>query len=63
VSSSGRLRQRSPMDDVPEITRSDGLQARTTSERCEALRSVAIMGHVFSFMIKSVAKNGMEVEV
>jgi hypothetical protein len=32
-------------------------------ERCEALESVTIMGHVFSSMVKSVAENGMKAEI
>jgi hypothetical protein len=31
-------------------------------ERCEALQSVAIIGHGFSPMVKLVAENDMEVE-
>jgi hypothetical protein len=32
-------------------------------ERCEALQSIAVVGHVFSSMVKSVAENGMETEI
>jgi hypothetical protein len=32
-------------------------------ERCEALQSVAIVGHVSSSTVKSGAENGMEVEI
>jgi hypothetical protein len=32
-------------------------------ERCEALQSVAIVGHVFSSMVMSVVENDMEAEI
>jgi hypothetical protein len=32
-------------------------------EQCEALHSVAIVGHVFSRMMKSVAKNDIEAKI
>jgi hypothetical protein len=55
-----------------EIVGSDGILSRATvffltvwfqRERREALQSVAIVGHFFSFMVKLVMKNGMEAEI
>lgn len=73
VSSFGRLRRRTPLgDSCLEIAGSDGIRSCATvffltiwfqRERCEALQSVAIVGHVFSSMVKSVAENGMEAEI
>jgi hypothetical protein len=69
VLSFGRLRWRTPMDDMLRDCRSDGIRSRATMffltiwfqmEQCEALQYVAIAGHVFSPMVKSVTENGME---
>jgi hypothetical protein len=60
------------MDDMPKIARSDGLWSVQPCffitiwfqrERCEILRSVIIVGHVLSSMMKLVAENGMEAEI
>jgi hypothetical protein len=63
VSSSEIFRRQTPMDDMPGIAELDGILSCATmffltvcfqSERCEALQSVAIVGHVFNPMVKSV---------
>jgi hypothetical protein len=73
VLSSGRLRRRTPMDDMSgEITGSNGIRSPTIvlfltvwfqREQCEDLRYVAIMRHVFNYMVKSVAENNMKAEI
>ena len=73
VSSSGKLRRRAPLGvSCLKIAGLDGIRSRATMffltvwfqrEQCEALQSVAIVGHAFNSMVKSVAENGMEAEI
>jgi hypothetical protein len=60
------------MDVMPEIVGSDVIRSHATmffltvwfhTERYEALRPVAIVGHVFSSIVKSVTENGMQAEI
>jgi hypothetical protein len=56
---------------MPEIAGSDGIRSRVTmfsdrlvsGERCEAMLSVAIVVHVFSSMMKSIAEYGVKAEI
>jgi hypothetical protein len=72
VLSSGRFHRRTPMDDMPRVAGLDGIRSPVTMffltiwfqrERCEGLQSIAIVGHVFNLMVKSVVENDMEVEI
>jgi hypothetical protein len=73
VLSSGRLRRGTSLDDsCLKFSGSVGIRSYATMffltvwfqrERCEALRSVAIVRHVFSHTMKSVAENDMKVKI
>jgi hypothetical protein len=46
---------------MESVTRNQVFSGRLVLE--EVMRSFAIVGHVFSFMVKSVAENGMVAEI